>query len=161
MTDQSYTTTITFDRTAHQVFDAIGNVRGWWSGEIDGSTANAGDEFDYRFEDVHSCRIRVTAAVPGRKVSWLVLENHFNFTQDKSEWTGTTIDFDLTEDGGRTRLTFTHHGLVPEYECFELCIKGWDFYITTSLANLINAGEGQPNATGQPRLAHEAELSAS
>lgn len=110
---------------------------------------------------MHSCRIRVTEAAPGRKVSWLVLENHFNFTEDKSEWTGTTIDFDLTEAEGRTQLTFTHHGLVPEYECFELCIKGWDFYITTSLANLINAGEGQPNATGQPRLAHEAELSAS
>jgi hypothetical protein len=38
MDDKSLTITFTVDRTADEAFAAITNVRGWWSGEIDGPT---------------------------------------------------------------------------------------------------------------------------
>ena len=79
----SYTTSFTVDRTPAEVFAAVTNVRGWWSEEIEGGTAAAGDEFDYHMRDLHHCRIRVTEVVPDRKVTWLVLDNHFAFTTDK------------------------------------------------------------------------------
>ncbi|GAB2672937.1 SRPBCC family protein [Kribbella swartbergensis] len=159
MDDQSFTTTFTVDRTPQDVFAAVTDPRAWWSEEIDGPTSDVGDEFDYHFEDVHRAKLRVTEVIPQQKVSWLVLENHFNFTEDDTEWTGTTITFEIVRRGDRTQLAFTHHGLVPEYECFELCRKGWDFYINTSLQNLLTTGQGRPNATSRPQLAHEAELS--
>ncbi|MGW4831399.1 SRPBCC family protein [Amycolatopsis japonica] len=137
----SFTTSFTVDRTPQQVYDAFTDVRRWWSEEIE----HTGDEFEYHYEAVHRCRIRITESVPGRKVSWLVLENHFDFTRDETEWVGTTITFEIEEKDGKTEARFTHHGLVPEYECFDVCHKAWTFYVGTSLRDLITTGEGQPN----------------
>ncbi|WP_394360921.1 SRPBCC domain-containing protein [Amycolatopsis sp. SB7-3] len=137
----SFTTSFTVDRTPQQVYDAFTDVRRWWSEEIE----HTGDEFEYHYEAVHRCRIRITESVPGRKVSWLVLENHFDFTRDETERVGTTITFEIAEKDGKTEARFTHHGLVPEYECFDVCHKAWTFYVGTSLRDLITTGEGQPN----------------
>jgi hypothetical protein len=155
MADHGFTTTFAVDRTPTEAFDAITNVRGWWSEEIGGRTDQLGAEFTYRHEDVHRCRIRVTEAVPGRKVSWLVVDNYFNFTEDETEWTGTTISFDISEKDGQTEVRFTHQGLVPAHECFEVCSTAWGFYVNDSLQSLITTGEGQPNGRGRPRLPAE------
>jgi hypothetical protein len=60
-------------------------------------------------------------------------------------WTGTTIVFEISEIGNKTKLTFTHVGLVSEIECFTNCSKAWDFHVGESLRSLIVTGEGQPN----------------
>ncbi len=150
MTTKDFTTTILVDNTPEEVFDAINNVRGWWSEEIDGSTDKLNSEFDYHYEDVHRCKIRIVELVPNTKVVWSVLDNYFKFTKDKSEWKGTKIIFDIAEKDNKTEIRFTHQGLVPAYECYEICRDAWTGYIQKSLRNLITAGEGQPNATGKP-----------
>jgi hypothetical protein len=76
-------------------------------------------------------------------------------TGGKAEWVGTTIIFEITVKEGKTELRFTHHGLVPEYECFEVCSNGWTHYIRQSLFGLITSGEGQPNKTGAPMTTDE------
>lgn len=144
-TDQNYTTSFTVDQSPAEAFAAIINARGWWSEEIEGSTATIGQAFDYHFRDIHRCRIEVADMVPGRKVVWHVLENHFSFTKDKSEWTGTDIFFDIVRKGDRTEVRLTHVGLVPDYECYEACSEGWGTYMGKSLRALITTGKGQPN----------------
>jgi hypothetical protein len=158
MSDQSFTTTFSVDQTPKEAFDAINNVRGWWSEDVDGGTGRLGDQFTYRYEDVHHCTIRVTEAIPHRKVSWLVVDNYFDFIEDKTEWKGTTIGFEISARGDQTEIRFTHRGLVPEYECFDVCSNAWGFYINGSLRSLITTGKGQPNGPGRPRLPHEEEL---
>lgn len=89
--------------------------------------------------------MKLIEVVPDEKVVWLVMDNHFNFTKDSTEWIGTKISFELTKKGAQTQLHFTHFGLVPAYECFELCENAWTDYLHNSLKNLIMTGKGQPN----------------
>ena len=145
MKDQNYTATFTVDQTPKEVFAAITNVRGWWSGNIEGGTDKLGDEFTYRYEDVHYSKQKITELIPGKKLSWLVLDSYLSFVKDKAEWNGTKVIFDITKKGDKTELRFTHVGLVPQYECYDACTDAWSGYIKGSLRNLITKGKGQPN----------------
>ena len=142
---QNYTTTLTVDKTPKEVFASINNVRGWWSEEIEGRTDKLGAEFNYHYEDIHRCKLKITEFEPGKKVVWHVLDNYFDFTKDKSEWKNTDIVFEIAKKGNKTEVHFTHVGLVPAYECYSVCSDAWGSYIKSSLRNLITKGKGQPN----------------
>jgi hypothetical protein len=144
MNDQNFTTSFTVDQTPEEAFAAIKNVRGWWSGEpgIEGSTDKLGDEFTYRYKDFHSSKQKITELIPGKKVVWLVLDSHLNFVEDKSEWKGTKITFEIARKGDKTEVRFAHVGLIPDYECYSACSNAWGSYINGSLRSLITAGKG-------------------
>jgi len=158
MNTSDFTTTILVDQTPEAAFNAINNVRGWWSEEIEGSTDKLNEVFNYHYEDVHRCKIKVTELIAGKKVVWQVLENYFKFTKDTTEWTGTKIIFEIDEEDNKTKIRMTHLGLVPDYECFDICRDAWTNYIQNSLRSLITTGKGQPNGTGKPRTANEEKL---
>jgi len=160
MKTPDFTTTILVDQTPKQVFDAINNVRGWWSEEVEGSTDKPNEVFDYHFQDIHKCRIKLIELVPEKKVVWLVLDNYFNFIKDQGEWKGTKVIFEISRQGNKTKLHFTHQGLVPGYECFDICKNAWTQYIQESLYNLITTGKGQPNNRETPRTEDERKLAA-
>jgi len=145
MNDQHFTTAFTVDKTPEEAFAAINNVRGWWSGEIEGSTDKLGDEFTYRYKDVHLSKQKIAELIPGKKVVWLVLDGYLNFVEAKSEWKGTKITFEIARKSGRTEVRFTHVGLVPDFECYGACSNAWSSYINGSLRSLITTGKGQPN----------------
>lgn len=145
MQDQSYSARFEVDQTPEEVFRAVTDPRGWWSEEIEGSTDRLDGVFKYRYRDVHRCEIRLTEVVPGRKVVWHVLDNYFNFVEDKSEWKGTDVVFEIAKQGDKTELRFTHVGLVPDYECYDVCQDAWGTYIKGSLRSLIATGKGHPN----------------
>ena len=145
MNNQNFTTTFSVDQTPEQAFKAINNVRGWWSEEIEGATDKLGAEFTYRYEDVHRCKMKIVEFVLDKKVVWLVLDNYFDFTEDKTEWKGTKVIFEVSKRGDKTEVHFTHEGLVPEYECFNVCSNAWGSYINGSLRSLIETRKGRPN----------------
>lgn len=159
MTTTDFTSTILVDKSAEEVFNALTNVRGWWSEEIEGSTNKLNDEFNYHYEDIHRCDIKIIESIPNEKVVWLVKNNYFKFTRDTSEWKNTQISFEISTKNNKTQLRFTHIGLVPEYECYEVCQEGWSNYINNSLRSLIVTGKGQPNASGSPQTESEKKLS--
>jgi uncharacterized protein YndB with AHSA1/START domain len=145
MKDHNFTATFTVEQSPQKVFDAINNVRGWWSENIEGSTTNLGDEWTYRYKDAHRCTMKVTEMVPSKKIVWHVLDNYFSFTQDKSEWKGTDVVFEIAKKGDKTEVRFTHVGLVSAYECYDVCSNAWGSYINGSLRSLITTGKGKPN----------------
>ncbi|WPU96036.1 SRPBCC domain-containing protein [Mucilaginibacter sabulilitoris] len=145
MTTPDFNTTFSVDNTPKEVFNAVNNVRGWWSERIDGGTEQLNDEFTYQRWELHKCTMKLIEVIPDKKVVWQVLDNYFSFTEDKTEWIGTKISFDISEKDGKTQLLFTHWGLVPAYECYDVCFDAWSSYIKGSLQNLITTGKGEPN----------------
>ncbi|MCU6479958.1 SRPBCC family protein [Arthrobacter sp. A2-55] len=135
--DKSMRISFVVDQTPQQAFSAINNVRGWWTGDIEGGTDKLGDEFTYRVPDIHYSKFRITEFSPSSRVAWLVLDSQLTFAENKEEWTGTTVTFDVAEQDGRTLVTFTHEGLVPDFECYDRCESAWGGYINGNLKTLI------------------------
>jgi hypothetical protein len=136
--------TITVAAKPEAVYAAINNVGGWWSGHIEGGSANVGDSFRYRYQDIHESRQEVIELVPGKRIAWKVLDSNLSFLKDKSEWTGTTISFDIAPKGDGAELRFTHQGLNAQSECWDACSSGWGGLIRGNLKTLIETGRTSP-----------------
>ncbi len=145
MENKSFTSTFVVDQNPTAAFNAIKNFRAWWSEDIEGNTDQLHEVFFYHYKDIHLCKIKLIEIVPDQRLVYLVLENEFNFIDDKTEWVNTKLIFDITNEGGKTKVQFTHEGLVPAYECYNICNEAWSTYIQESLFSLITTGKGKPN----------------
>jgi hypothetical protein len=145
MKQQNFTASITVDQTSEEVFKAINNVRGWWSGEIEGNTDNLGGEFTYRYKDMHRSKQKIKEFIPGKRIVWHVTDAELGFVKNKTEWKGTDIIFEIASKGGKTELRFTHAGLVPAFECYGGCSGAWGALVETNLRKLITTGKNQPD----------------
>ncbi len=134
----SFRTTFTVGQSPQQAFDTICDVRSWWSGQLVGVTDIVGEEFDYTVPGVHYSRQRVTELEPGRRVAWLVVDSRLDYLSDQQEWNGTTITFDLAAHDGGTEVTFTHHGLVPDVECYDSCSGFWGSVVLPELVRQLS-----------------------
>lgn len=136
-----FTTAIMVDQTPKEVFKAVIDPRKWWSGDFQGNTKELGDEFSYRYEDLHYSKQKVSELVPDQKAVWLVTESQLSFLEDKTEWTGTKIIFEISKKNNKTQLTFKHVGIHPDVECYGACSTAWGQLIQQSLYKLITTGE--------------------
>jgi hypothetical protein len=143
--DRDFTVTFLVEQAPEEAFEAVTNVRGWWSGNIEGPTDKLGGEFTYRYQDIHYSKQKVTELVRGKRVVWLVVDSYLGFVEDKREWNGTRVTFDIARKGDKTEVRFTHSGLVPAQECYGACSNAWSSYIRGSLRSLIAKGKGDPN----------------
>ena len=146
MTAGNFTTMISVDQPPQEAFAAINNVRGWWSGQIEGHTDKPGAEFTYCYQDLHRSTQKITELTPGKRVVWHVVDSHLSFLKNPSEWNGSDIIFEISRKEGKTEVRFTHVGLVPEYECYGACSNAWGTLINKSLRQLIATGKSQPDA---------------
>jgi hypothetical protein len=143
MKNQNLTITLSVGQSPEEVFDAINNVRGWWSEEIEVPTDLVPSSSSIT-RTVTAATQKITEFVPGKKVRWHVVDSHINFVKDKTEWNGTNIVFDIAKRDDKTELRFTHVGLAPGIQCYGDCSGAWGFYINESLRGLITTGKGQP-----------------
>jgi len=150
MKTSDFTLTLLVDQSPKAVFNAIKNVRGWWSGlyseEFEGSSDKLNDEFTFRAgEGVHYSKQKLIELIPGKKIAWLVTDSNLTFLENKNEWTGTKIIFEISKKGNKTQIQFTHEGLVPEVECYDSCAPAWTQYLKERLLNLISKGNKPAN----------------
>jgi hypothetical protein len=143
MKTPDFTVTLLVDQSPKEVIEAVSNPQNWWSGEVTGKAMLLDDEFSYRYKDLHYSRQRVVELVPEQKAVWLITESELSYVEDKNEWTGTKISFEVTPDGNKTELRFSHFGLVPAVECYDACSNTWSALIQQSLHSLITTGKGQ------------------
>ena len=144
MSISDFTTTLLVDQTPEKAFNAINNVRGWWTENSEGSTQELNDEFTVRFGETF-ITMRIAEMIPERKVVWLVTDCYKHWLKNnKTEWTGTKISFDISEKDYKTQILFTHFGLIPTLECFYGCANAWSEYLHQSLPGLITKNKGKP-----------------
>lgn len=146
METSHFTFTLRTEKSPQEVFQAVNNVRGWWTGyyseEITGGTAALNDEFIFRAADgAHYTKQKIVETVPGKKVVWLITHAELTFLEKKDEWLGTKIIFDISKKDGKTQLVFTHEGLTPQVECYNACAPAWSEYLQNRLLPLINQGQ--------------------
>lgn len=144
MNEQNFTTTISVDQSPEEVYNAVNNVKAWWSAGAKGDSTLLHDEFLVDF-GAHWWALKIIETIPNQKVVWQVSGSYMPWNEDKHEWTGTMVSYEISREGSQTKLVFTHLGLVPQFSCYQGCSKGWTGYMDISLRNLITRGMGTPD----------------
>ena len=145
MSTSNFTKTFFVNQSPGEVYNAINNVRGWWSEELEGSSERLNDEFSYRHGDFHYSKHKLIEVVQDEKVVWLTIDSKLIFVKKQNEWNGTKMIFEISGQDDKTKLVITHLGLVPEFECFDACSQGWTYYLENSLLPLITTKTGNPD----------------
>jgi hypothetical protein len=124
--------------------DEINSVAIWWSEDFTGASEKAGDVFTVRFGKEIYKTFKITELVPEKKIVWQVIDCYMPWLNDKHEWTGTSVVWEISGKNGSTQVSMTHVGLVPEVECYNDCEKGWNYYLKESLFKLLNGQAAKP-----------------
>jgi len=142
-------TDITFEFSvpvdAELAAQAISRVRDWWIRDTEGRTAAVGDAFTVHFNrEQDFVRFTITEAQPGRRYVWHVDDCFLHWFEDKTEWNGTDVIFDIVPENGGSSITMVHRGLTPDVECYNICNAGWEGHVMRSLRKLMTEGAGTP-----------------
>ncbi|MFN8414726.1 MAG: SRPBCC domain-containing protein [Cytophagaceae bacterium] len=141
---KDFTKSFLVNLSAPEVFHQVIDARAWWSGlfdeEFTGSSNQLNKEFEFRAGDgLHYTKQKLVEVIPNQKVVWLVTESNLSFLQHPEEWVGTKLIFDIVEEKGKIKVTFTHQGLHPKVECYDACAPAWTQYLEQKLLPLLNS----------------------
>jgi len=109
-------------------------LSGWWTGDTQGDTAVSG-VLEFRF-DVGSIDMKVVELRPAHIVRWQVVDG-------PPEWIGTTVSFELRQDGDYVVVLFRHEGWKEPVEFMHHCSTKWGVFMM-SLKSLVETGKGAP-----------------
>lgn len=143
MERENFHRTIKVNASAAEAVKKIGQVHLWWAENFTGSANKLNDKFTVRFGDTF-VDFKISLLIPGKKVVWKVTDCNLHWINDKKEWNGTEVVFEVSENKNATQIDFTHVGLVPGIECYDNCEAGWTGFVTMSLVKFINEGKGIP-----------------
>jgi uncharacterized protein YndB with AHSA1/START domain len=124
--------------TPDKVYDAITTIdglSGWWTGDTTGDT-DAGDVIAFRF-GAGGFDMEVVELEPTKHVLWKVVAG-------PDEWLGTTVDWQLKQDGDYTIVLFRHLGWAEPVEFMHHCSTKWAVFLL-SLKELVETGKGRPD----------------
>jgi hypothetical protein len=142
MSNTDYCRSIMVNIPAQEAYRKIFDVDKWWTKNIEGPSTTLNDAFVINYgKDMHYSKHQLIEAIPNQRIVWLVAESKLNWIpNEKEEWTGTKLVFDIAAGGDKTTVTFTHEGLGPAKECFIDCSKGWDLFIGEHLFKYLEEG---------------------
>jgi hypothetical protein len=143
MKTQDYHTSILVNVSCAEAFKSINNVSAWWTIVFEGHAEKLNDIFTVRFGETF-ITIKIIELIPDKKIGWHVIDGYKHWLKDKKEWHNTKMSWEISARNNKTEILFTHIGLIPGMECYEICEKSWHFYINESLFKLLNEGKGAP-----------------
>jgi len=114
---------------------SIKGLAGWWTPETTGKT-DVGEVLGFGFGPDYSKEIKVVSVETDKRVQWKCLKA-------TEEWVGTTIEFDLQKDQGKTVVMFSHSSWRAYTPMFGQCSYDWAMFLK-SLKLLCEKGMGNP-----------------
>jgi uncharacterized protein YndB with AHSA1/START domain len=123
------------DASPQDVYDALTTVEGlagWWTED----TKSNDGVLEFRFPP-GGFDMEVVEVQPAERVTWRVADG-------PAEWVGTTIDWELRQDGDYTIVLFSHRGWKEPVEFMHHCSTKWGSYLM-SLKSLVETGQGAPS----------------
>lgn len=109
-------------------------LSGWWATDTKGQT-EVGGVLEFRFEP-GGFDMKVLELKPAESVLWEV-------TDGPAEWIGTTVRWDLKQEGDYTIVLFAHEGWKEPVEFMHHCSTKWATFLL-SLKQLVETGTGAP-----------------
>jgi hypothetical protein len=134
MENKDFQYSLITSKKQNEVFAYLINPNNWWVGlfgeTIEGNSKDINDEFSFRAGDgVHYSNQKLVELETDKKIIWLVTESNLSFLKNTNEWAGTKICFDIELEDNKTKITFTHKGLIPQIECYGGCSSAWTQYL--------------------------------
>ena len=121
---------------AYRALATRDGLAAWWTNDTRGESQIDG-VLEFRFAPHGGFDMRVLELAPGKHVLWRVVDG-------PKEWIGTTIRFDLREDGDHTIVLFKHEGWKEPVEFMHHCSTKWGTFLM-SLKALVETGQGAPS----------------
>lgn len=126
------------DSSPDKVYDVLTTLEGlagWWASDTTGS-AELGGVIDFHFGP-GDISMKVIELVAAERVRWEVVAG-------PEEWIGSTVGFDLHQDGEWTMLVFAHRGWREQVPFMHHCSTKWAVFLL-SLKSLVETGAGAPD----------------
>ncbi len=119
---------------AYKALTALEGLSGWWTNDTRGD-GKVGGVIQFRF-GAGGIDMKVMQLDPARRVLWQVVDG-------PAEWIGTTVSFDLKQEGDWTIILFKHQGWKEPVEFMHHCSTKWAVFLL-SLKSLLETGKGAP-----------------
>ena len=142
---KDYQKRIVVQKPANQVYAAITeHISDWWTNDLSGSASQKGDSFKIAFGGTRKT-MEISEILPNQKVVWTCTQAYIDMDslENKSEWLGTKIIWELSTEGQTTTLEFLHQGLNKDLQCYNVCQDGWNTFLG-SLESYLKTGQGKP-----------------
>ncbi|MCU1581905.1 MAG: activator of Hsp90 ATPase 1 family protein [Microbacteriaceae bacterium] len=126
------------DSSADVVFDALttlGGLSSWWASDTSGSV-DVGGVIQLRFLP-GGFDLKLIELTPCASVRWEVVDG-------PAEWIGTTVNWEIKQDGDYTIVLFSHAGWKEPVEFMNHCSTKWATFLL-SLKSLLESGTGYPD----------------
>lgn len=115
-------------------------LAGWWTSNTQGE-GNVGGVLKFRFStgdvDIGGFEMKVLELQPAKLVRWQVVDG-------PAEWIGTTISWELKQDGDYAIVLFKHKDWKEPVEFMHHCSTKWAIFLM-SLKSLLETGKGSPS----------------
>ena len=139
MRQSNYSNQIIVAASPKRVYQALTRDLGVWWGNSNEGVTEEGDTLVIGFEEnPHQWTFEAVELIEGKRVVYECVESKhrpegFPGVIQK-EWQGTKLIWQISESDAGTFINFTHDGLTPELECYDVCQTGWNDYFGESLS---------------------------
>ncbi len=145
MQNHSYSNQLYIRANPKLVFNAITKeIDKWWT-EQSNKINKVGDKLFVQFEKETSWEMDIVEYSHNFSTEWKVINANHDLEKlsRKDEWKNTTIKWKIEENEEGSKVSIIHEGLVPNLECFSICMNGWDYFLE-SLKKYLETGKGTP-----------------